>query len=723
MEATGSAVVPGMTPAVASGAAAGVPLEGTGLTGRAWGTGERIWSIPRFDEIAGAEPPTARFAASEIAFGSRHSDTTLAEFLAANGQVTGGDGSMEMGPSGLILEGYVYIPEGEHEITVRSDDGFALRLGGVDFMAYEGARGVDATSRTAEFEGGLYALELRYFDQGGKMALSMEVDGLPVDQSAFYAGTGDFLSPPEGATLVPEEEYHPSHTLGALTVDDPETIATGAGAQRIEGLGGDDTIAAGDGDDIVYGGHGDDSIEGGAGDDVLDGGYGSDLLIGGAGNDLLVSRSDGGEQKIAQRYVIDETRPADGWVDPATDKLYGYEDQPLIGDDILVGGAGADTFLIAPQINAVLPIIQEHVKSDGSIRWAGVAGENDFQHAHWVDLFGFDLIADYDAGEDHIAVIGHTVNVHVEHVDYDSDGVTESVITAISKQHGAGGAHDRDLVGVVFVEGDLVQAADIQTDAGVTYGVVEKYADVAQAIHLVGETKTVTEGGTTHHGYDYRGPGEVMRAPEGDAADLMDNPYWAEAQAHVTGPSPEAGPELTRAPFEPLGFVAAAGESVSGTAADDAIAPEAPPAAPGLPGALGVWALGAGGGAAFADARGALGDVKAYTLYENQARLRSGDETDGPRPGTPALAFDGETDFAYLAHDDAFEVTQGTIALWVRADDLSDEGAIVTKDQRGSGDGGHFRLVQEEDGHLLLRFAPGDGDRNVAWKTTASSRR
>ncbi|MEO0632866.1 MAG: LamG-like jellyroll fold domain-containing protein, partial [Pseudomonadota bacterium] len=90
-----------------------------------------------------------------------------------------------------------------------------------------------------------------------------------------------------------------------------------------------------------------------------------------------------------------------------------------------------------------------------------------------------------------------------------------------------------------------------------------------------------------------------------------------------------------------------------------------------------------------------------------------------PSPGTTALTLNGEDQFAFLDHEDAFIISQGTIALWVRADDLSDTGAIVTKDQRNSGDGGHFRLVQLEDGNLQLRFAPGDGGANVAWNTKA----
>jgi len=65
-------------------------------------------------------------------------------------------------------------------------------------------------------------------------------------------------------------------------------------------------------------------------------------------------------------------------------------------------------------------------------------------------------------------------------------------------------------------------------------------------------------------------------------------------------------------------------------------------------------------------------------------------------------------------------VTQGTIALWVQPDDLSDDAIILSKDQSGAGDGGHFRFGFEEDGRLFIRFANGDGGSNKAWESSAS---
>ncbi|PIT71285.1 calcium-binding protein, partial [Limnohabitans sp. JirII-31] len=67
-------------------------------------------------------------------------------------------------------------------------------------------------------------------------------------------------------------------------------------ANRINGLGGNDTLYGGNQDDVIDGGEGDDymvgysgtdMLTGGAGNDALNGGYGSDTLMGGEGNDSL----------------------------------------------------------------------------------------------------------------------------------------------------------------------------------------------------------------------------------------------------------------------------------------------------------------------------------------------------------------------------------------------------------------------------------------------------
>ncbi len=325
----------------------------------------------------------------------------------------------------------------------------------------------------------------------------------------FTEGPGDALTAPSG----------PQPMLAGNDV-----IDGGAGNDVLYGEGGDDELIGGAGSDELVGGYGNDILIGGSEDDVLEGGRGSDLLLGGDGDDLLVSRSDSGEQRIGQLVIGEPTRgDPDNEVNPERQKLYGWEDQPLVGDDIMVGGAGRDTFLFNPQINAKRDIILEHVEDDRRIDWAGVAGENDEVHDHWVDMFGIDTIADYDADEDTIAIIGHTATPVVEHrlIDTDGDGVDDeaiSVITVYSKQGAGGGAHTEDLLGQIVVHGDLVNADDIVRESKVTHGIVETVDELQEALAPSGELKTsILSDGSEFIGYD-------SRDAEGNLGEVIENP-------------------------------------------------------------------------------------------------------------------------------------------------------------------------------------------------------
>ena len=310
-----------------------------------------------------------------------------------------------------------------------------------------------------------------------------------------------------------------------------DTINGGGGNDLIFGDAGDDDLSGGAGHDEIRGGYGDDILQGNEGDDVLEGGRGSDLLLGGDGDDVLISRSDAGEQRIGQVAIGDPSRPdPDGEVNPDRQKLYGWEDQPLVADDILVGGEGADTFLFNPGINGKRDIILEHVNDDRTIDWAGVAGENDELHDHWIDSFGIDVIADYNASEDTISIVGHTVAPEVEHrlIDSDGDGTLDeavSIISVYSNQHGGGGAHDDDLIGQIIVHGDPVDLDDIIIDAGVTHGVVETIDEIQEALAPTGDLKVSLVNGEQVIGYDTRDANGNLGPVTENPQDFVDNPY------------------------------------------------------------------------------------------------------------------------------------------------------------------------------------------------------
>ena len=261
-------------------------------------------------------------------------------------------------------------------------------------------------------------------------------------------------------------------------------------ADGIDGGGGDDVVRGGGGADVLQGGYGNDKVLGGAGNDILDGGAGEDRLVGGNGNDLLISRADAREGAIFYDPDRDEGDPLG---ELTNGKL--YPDQPVPGDDVLIGGKGADIFYFQTLINAKERYIEKHTNDDGTINWHGVAGENDKLHDHWVDTMGNDVVMDYSRAEgDRLVIEGHTTKIlSIGYGDADGDGVLDhSVIALYSDQGNNGGAHNDDRLGTITVYGDLVKLSDIETTAAPAYGIVEGIWDLDEAL---APADTPAEGG------------------------------------------------------------------------------------------------------------------------------------------------------------------------------------------------------------------------------------
>ncbi|MEM9031392.1 MAG: LamG-like jellyroll fold domain-containing protein [Pseudomonadota bacterium] len=300
-----------------------------------------------------------------------------------------------------------------------------------------------------------------------------------------------------------------------------------AGNDMIDGKAGNDELLGHQGNDTVYGGYGDDLLRGGVGNDMLDGGRGSDLLYGGDGDDTLTSQGDTGEDRAGQLVLGTPTRPGPD-IDPRYQKLVDWIDQPIEGDDVLVGGAGRDTFRFEPVINGQADDIIDRTMADHrTIHWHKVAGLNDEIHQHWIDGLGIDVIADYEAGVDKIEVWGHTTDVDVKHmgVDLDGDGTDDdsvSVITAYSTQQAA--AHAFDQLGYVVVFGDRVEYEDISTNPSVHYGAVRTIDGINEAVAPSGQAKTYDD--PRLYGYDSRDvPGDPIGS---DPFSYSSNP-WLEA--------------------------------------------------------------------------------------------------------------------------------------------------------------------------------------------------
>ena len=94
---------------------------------------------------------------------------------------------------------------------------------------------------------------------------------------------------------------------------------------------------------------GNDNIKGRGGDDVISARNGSDRISGKKGNDLLISYSDAGEPPVLGKQVVNQ-------------------DEPLANsNDILRGGAGADTFMWGIEIDAKPQFLQKHTQANGRI--------------------------------------------------------------------------------------------------------------------------------------------------------------------------------------------------------------------------------------------------------------------------------------------------------------------------------------------------------------------
>ncbi|MEO9648959.1 MAG: calcium-binding protein [Roseobacter sp.] len=231
-------------------------------------------------------------------------------------------------------------------------------------------------------------------------------------------------------------------------------------------------------------------------------GQGSQTVNAGGGNDLIFSFSDGGEPNPAQ------TNGAVGRVTPAVGAAQ--------SNDVIQGGQGADTFAFRLLLNAKQEILDAHTRSDGSIAWQQVAGENDNVHDHWVEGIGNDVILDFSNQDgDKIDIQGHTVEIASITYGEDSRG-DFSVITLRSQQGNGGaggantatGAHDEDALGTIKVYGDRVREQDISVKAGVFFG-VDALEDIAAA-EQDGLADNVADA-VVHPSWGLENPGAIQR--------------------------------------------------------------------------------------------------------------------------------------------------------------------------------------------------------------------
>lgn len=145
------------------------------------------------------------------------------------------------------------------------------------------------------------------------------------------------------------------------------------------------------------------------------------LVRGTRGADTLYAHAISGEPAIAQDYENagtgatgpnGETLRADDPNDPVLAATRTYFAGQTYDDHLktMIGGQGADKFIIKTYISGKPAIVAKHVNSDGTINWGGVAGENQNVHDHWTEFIGYVQINDFSRQQgDSLQVRGHTV--------------------------------------------------------------------------------------------------------------------------------------------------------------------------------------------------------------------------------------------------------------------------------------------------------------------------
>jgi Ca2+-binding RTX toxin-like protein len=229
--------------------------------------------------------------------------------------------------------------------------------------------------------------------------------------------------------------------------------------------------------DKIWSNLGNDTINGGAGDDLVVGGFGADRMLGGFGNDVLLSRSDAGEPIPAQGGP----RQHDVFFNITFDPF------KMPHNDVLRGGAGADTFKFESFINTRPQQALLQLHPDGDTNWMSIAMTKNGSvarpaiHYHWSDGIGVDTITDYNKAEgDRISLQGHTLDV--KSITYRG---ADTVIDLVSYSTTPGPkAHQGDDLGDIIVKNARVTSADIAIDKRPVFGAFNNVNDVGGPLGL-----------------------------------------------------------------------------------------------------------------------------------------------------------------------------------------------------------------------------------------------
>ncbi|WP_433999109.1 VCBS domain-containing protein [Endozoicomonas sp.] len=135
------------------------------------------------------EQPDATFLAHTLSFDDGNPDT-LSQFIGSSGSDLSGLGDEPFETMALRFTGQIKLDAGDHNFTVRSDDGFSLKIN--DQVVTEFNRDRGAGNSSGQFtanSSGLYDIEIVYWENRGSAVLEVSMDGQILDASQLFSNS------------------------------------------------------------------------------------------------------------------------------------------------------------------------------------------------------------------------------------------------------------------------------------------------------------------------------------------------------------------------------------------------------------------------------------------------------------------------------------------------------------------------------------------------------
>ncbi|MEM7166559.1 MAG: LamG-like jellyroll fold domain-containing protein, partial [Planctomycetota bacterium] len=556
--------------------------------------------------------------------------------------------------------------------------------------------------------------------------------------SSTYGGSTMTAGAVVGALYVDDGDTVWSETYTdpvAISIDGSTTMAIGAGGQTLTGTSGVDTLTGGAMDDTIDGLAGNDTLTGGLGDDTIDGGEGDDT-IDAAGGDSVEDTINGLSPLGYWQFngdATDETGTSDGTLkNGASTNGTGY----LSGEDALLLDGSNDFVEIAHDTS--------YEVDDGTVQlWFNSDNAGNRQGLFSKDSSGFDSGGHIDMYIDNdrlnlriqSATTSYTLQSaatlsdntwHHAAVSFGADGVKmylDGILVDTDAYTGGIGSNQEPITFGASQQstGDLTTSGtsyyfDGEMSHGALFGSQLSHNDIATIYEAGLGTATdddTIDGGAGTDTVDYSGAGAAVTvdldagtATGGGGTDSLLNVEGIIGSAFddtLTGDSGAntidggLGNDIIDAGAGDDTIVATGGVSYPGTVSEQ-LTTHSPVA---------QWSFDETSGTTASDSAGSYDGT-----YVNTPTLG----VEGVEGGNTAAQFDGSTEYVSVGHDNALNMSDGTIQLWFKADTLDGSGSnyLFTKNAGGANAGDVAIFVQNgelkawiEDGSSTYNLNPG----------------